>query len=194
MPPPDELDLVRRLLARDRAAWGQFVCRYQGLVLSRVQRTATDQRGYIGRADAEDICAEVFASLLANDLSSLRGFEGRSSLATWLAVIARRVCLKQLSRIPLDCQLKCAASDALHEVSTTAAGDALQQLIQAEDRARLRAKIDCLRVSDREILNLFYEEGLGYSEISRRLGISVNTVGPKLHRAQSRLRKLLRST
>ena len=163
-------------------------------MLSRVQRTATDQRGYLSRADADDICAEVFASLLANDLSSLRRFEGRSTLATWLAVIARRVCLKQLSRAAMSHGSAYCVNEDVGDAQPVKGADALQQLIQAEDRDRLRAKINCLQHADREILNLFYTEGLGYTEISRRLGISVNTVGPKLHRAQTRLRKLLRAT
>lgn len=44
---------------------------------------------------------------------------------------------------------------------------------------------------DREILLLYYEEGLSYQEISDRLGIPVSTCGTWLARARQRCRALL---
>jgi len=40
-------------------------------------------------------------------------------------------------------------------------------------------------------LRMFFMEGLSYAQISRDLGISINSVGPKLQRAQQRLRRLM---
>lgn len=46
---------------------------------------------------------------------------------------------------------------------------------------------------DREILLLYYENGLSYQEISRRLGIPISTCGTWLARAKQRCRVLLSS-
>ncbi len=191
--PSEERELVQRLLDRDKRAWHDFVCQYQDLVYWRVTHAAKQLRGDVDRTLIEDICAEVFASLLANDLASLRRFEGRSSLATWLAVIARRVCLKYLQRQPAElvCDPNTFAENS-HRRTRHDSLDVLDSLIEAEDRQRLADSIERLQQSDRQILKMYYDQRLSYSEISRRMGISINTVGPKLHRAQTRLRRMLR--
>jgi predicted DNA-binding protein YlxM (UPF0122 family) len=71
--------------------------------------------------------------------------------------------------------------------------EVLADLIRREDILHLRHTLNRLSESDRRVLQLYYIENLAYAEISRRLSISVNTVGPKLHRAQQRLKRLLHS-
>ena len=44
---------------------------------------------------------------------------------------------------------------------------------------------------DREILLLFYEEGLSYQEIAQRLGVPVSTCGTWLYRARQRCKQYL---
>lgn len=153
-----------------------------------VASTAQECNRALGRADAEDICAEVFACLVANDYASLRRFEGRSSLSTWLSVIARRIALRCMIKPRLDV----AAGDSDGQPSppepSTAQDSALAQLIRAEDAARLNKMLQRLNPPDQQVLRMFYVEHLAYAEISKRMGISINTVGPKLHRAQQRLK------
>lgn len=184
----DELKLVQRLIAHDREAWCEFVHQFQGLVCARIQRTAQECHANLPASDCDDICAEVFAGLLNKQFAALRQFEGRSSLATWLSVITRRVALKHINkRKPsLFGDQEGYAEEASDDLNS------LGQLIADEQQEMLKRNYEMLSESDREILELFHREELGYSEISRRLGISINTVGPKLHRAHERLRRLIR--
>jgi len=39
----------------------------------------------------------------------------------------------------------------------------------------------------------YFDQKLSYAEIGRQLGITENAVGPKLHRAQQRLKKIMQS-
>lgn len=178
------------MVAGDRRSWSQFVQTYQGLVFSRVNRTAEECNRNLNRADVEDVCAEVFTCLVANEFSSLKRFEGRSSLATWLSVITRRVALRCLIKKRADRANGDPTGLSLHE-PPLATETTLTQLIQAEDAARLKAMLLRLSPPDRQVLRMFYVEDLGYAEIGRQLGISINSVGPKLHRAQQRLKRFL---
>ncbi len=188
----DDLKLVRQLLARQKNAWREFVQRFQDLVYARVHQTLERSRTQYDRSDIEDIFAEVFSSLLANDFRSLRNFRGESSLATWLAVVAQRVCIRQAQKLGRE-RTNIADSRPLSDLVVHAGqSEGLHDLIQKEDVKRLKSKLGKLEKNDQKILTLYFFEELGYGEISQRMGISINSVGPKLQRARERLRKLMR--
>jgi RNA polymerase sigma-70 factor (ECF subfamily) len=189
----DERRLIAALVASDRNAWSEFVERFQGLVYARVARTALEFNSSLDRSAIEDIRAEIFAALIENDFASLRRFEGRSSLATWLAIIARRSCMKWMhKRSRRQEQANQRIDDVLPEnVTGSDAADILAALIQTEDRHQLQTMLNRLNDGDRSVLRMFFMEGLSYAQIGRDLGISINTVGPKLQRAQKRLRRLM---
>ena len=69
--------------------------------------------------------------------------------------------------------------------------DMLAALIQMEDQLQLNTMLDRLNDGDRSVLKMFYMEGQSYAQIGRNLGVSINSVGPKLQRAQQRLRRLM---
>ena len=188
----EELALVRQLVAGDRTAWHLFVQRYQALVYSRIAKTAQELQLRLVPSDHEDLSAEVFASLLANDFSSLRRFQGRSQISTWISVIARRICLKHLTRLRHTQSIENIHEPVEHHRSgSTNKGDTLDALIRKEETEELLTALDKLRDSDRAALRMFYFENLKYEEIGRRMQISTNAVGPKLHRAHRRLRRVL---
>lgn len=189
----EERRLIAALVARDRSAWSDFVKRFQGLVYARVARTALEFNRHLDRTEIEDICAEIFTALIENDFASLRRFEGRSSLATWLAIIARRSCLKWMQKKNQRQEhANQRIDDPQHDdLAGGGSEDMLAALIQTEDSQRLRTMLGRLNEGDQAVLRMFFLDGLTYAEIGRDLGISINTVGPKLQRAQKRLRHLM---
>ncbi len=182
--------LIAQLIARDGAAWRQFVEQYQGLVFARIRTTAEECRRSLDVACIEDLCADVFSGLLANDAAALKNFRGESSLATWLSVIARRTCLKYLARkkndpaLPLDEQ-----QDSYGATRFRTQDEAVDALIRAEELATLFASLTQLGDRDQSVLRLFYLQEMSYREIAETTGITVNSVGPALSRAVRRLRR-----
>lgn len=187
----EEKDLIERLLSRQRTAWSEFFARYQKVICAQVHRTSRRCSRRFNQADFEDVCAEVFSVLLANDMASLRAFRGTSTLATWLTVIARRICLRHIDRQPLEYASGSLAAACESESHPHDSADALGRMIRDEESEQLGLSLAQLRERDRELLALYFHERLSYQEISQRMGISMNSVGPKIHRAQQRLRKLM---
>src|SRR5437868_14562689 len=63
----------------------------------------------------EDIAQEVLLQVVANDYAVLKQFRGRSSLSTYLTVIARRICVHQLAKLAPAHKLLPPAMKAAHE-------------------------------------------------------------------------------
>ena len=186
----EDKQIVNLLICRHTSAWNQFVRQYSNLVMSRVRSTAAHCYFELDQADLDDICAEVFASLLENDFRALKSFKGQSRLSTWLSVIAHRVCLRQLTLIRSRQALE-APSDLLHAQHFQYHRNLLNELIDSEQQSEVAATMATLGEKDRFLLELFYNRQLSYKEISSETGLSVNSVGPKLNRAIARLRKAM---
>jgi RNA polymerase sigma factor (sigma-70 family) len=77
------------------------------------------------------------------------------------------------------------------ELGVTEEVDSLANLIGTENKKHLAECLERMKPADRQILEMYYHQSLDYREISRRTGLSINAVGPKLSRAHERLRKLM---
>ena len=187
----EDFQLVQQLVAGDVAAWGQFVERFQRLVLSRIHVSARERGLELDAATAEDVCAEVFLQLVARDFASLRLYAGRSKLSTWLSVVTRRICLRWLNQQHREKRQD--TEDRLGQVvyDPARSSDPLASLIRGETQARLKKGLDKLSEQQQAIIRLFYMDGCSYKEISAQLGIPVNSIGPTLQRIQQRLRNYL---
>ncbi len=177
-------ELIRRCLHHEPGAWNDFVDRFLGLVYHVVQHTA-DMRSFPLKAqDKEDLAAQVLLHLVENDYAALKQFRGKSSLAAYLTVIARRTCVQQLARraAAQEAQQRHAAAHAEEpdEVPRPKAGiETLEEVGKLLKRLPHR---------ERTVVRLFYLEGRSYEEISTALNIPVNSVGAILSRARKKLR------
>jgi RNA polymerase sigma-70 factor (ECF subfamily) len=171
-------DLLRRCLSRQSGAWNDFVDRFLGLIYHVVQHTAHLRSVPIGPEDTEDLAAEVLLQIVANDYAVLKQFRGQSSLSTYLTVIARRICVRELTK-------KIAARDAQPAAAEEEREEKTSGLERLEEVERLLSK---LPTREREVVRLHYIEGRTYEEISMELNIPVNTIGPILSRARKKLR------
>lgn len=170
----------------DAAAWEQFHSSWRPRVV-RLARRDLRRRGV---ADAEslseDVAAEVFARLVARDYRALKGFQGRSSLAGWLAVVTSRCAGRLLERhgrrhAPLEAAGGMADSD-----ESPAAHAEL-----SERRDTVRRLLGELSPRDRLALQMFYDSGKSYNELAGALGLPVQRVGTILARARARLARSL---
>ncbi len=180
--------LLARCLRREPGSWEDFVDRFIGLVIHVVNHSAQSRSVRLTPADRDDLVAEVYLRLVENDMAVLRHFRGQSSLATYLTVVARRIVVKQIvAHLPGNAHDPVARhADAQHAHAHPAPGPSVEERMQnAEEVNRL---IESLAGPDAEVVRLYHLDGHSYQEISRRMGVPENSVGPILSRARARMR------
>jgi RNA polymerase sigma-70 factor, ECF subfamily len=178
---PVDRALLQRCLQHQPGSWNDFVDRYLGLIYHVIHYTSYLRSMPLSPEDVEDVGAEVLLQLVADDYKVLRQFRGQSSLATYLTVIARRICVHELTRRLAVRAEASRAAEREEERPRTQAG--LENLEQVQ---KLLGK---LRRPEREVVRMFYLEGRSYEEISTKLNIPVNSIGPVLSRARKKLRE-----
>ena len=177
-------ELIKRCLHHEPGAWNDFVDRFLGLVYHVVQHTA-DMRSYsLTPEDKEDVASQVLLRVVENDYAALRQFRGKSSLASYLTVIARRTCVNELaSRAQIKDKEGAHTND--HVTEKAPAAKPKPALDTLEEVGKLLKKLPS---RERAVVRLFYLEGRSYEEISTELTIPVNSIGAILARARKKLR------
>jgi RNA polymerase sigma-70 factor (ECF subfamily) len=173
-------NLLDRCLARKPRAWEDFVDRFTGLIIHVVNHTARCRSIMLTSADREDLTSEVLLAVIRDDFAVLRRFRGKSSLATYLTVIARRVIVRKL----IDTRGPVAAGVMSDTVAT---GDTTNEQ-RLTDREEIEQLMEQLDDSEAAVVRMYHLEGKTYQEISRTTGMPTNSVGPMLTRARAKLR------
>jgi len=178
---PDAGDqrLLEACLTGSPGAWEAFIDRFGGLLAQVASRTAAARGQPLDAAGREDAVADMLLECLRNDAAVLRAFAGRASLATYLAVVARRVAVRRLLRsAPL------AAGDG---TDAAAPGEPAR----IEDRDQVEALLGRLDGDEARLVRLHHLEARSYGEISRLTGLPLGSIGPALSRARRKLRDLM---
>jgi RNA polymerase sigma-70 factor (ECF subfamily) len=173
--------LLDRCLSRKTRAWEDFVDRFMGLVVHVINHTAQCRSINLSAADREDLAAEVFLAIVDNDMAVLRHFHGRSSLATYLTVIARRVVVRKL--------VEGRSTVALGDMVAQAESDEVEPEQRIGDSEEVGRLLGQLQGSEATVVRMYHLEGKTYQEISRSVGMPENSVGPMLSRARAKLRR-----
>ncbi len=178
-------ELLKRCLNRDPGSWNVFVDRFLSLIYHVIGYTAHLRSVRLNPEDVEDIAAEILLKIVANDFRVLREFRGEASLATYLTVVARRICIQELIR-------KQKAKEALARGDIRVPTEELEEEPAAQKGVESLDEVEKLlrRLSgrEREIVRLYYLEGRTYEEISTDTNVPVNTIGALLSRARKKLR------
>jgi RNA polymerase sigma-70 factor (ECF subfamily) len=145
----------------------------------------------VGENDAEDLAQEVFIRIG----KALQGFRGKSSLSTWIYRIATNAALDRLrNRSSSKGELEGLSSEGELEVKDkdTWTGEEKPSLetslIRKEMNDCIRSIIDILPANYRTVIALCEVEGFTNAEIAEILGISLDAVKIRLHRARARLK------
>ena len=166
---------------------GQEVDRHFEAIFRAYHRNVAGyfERSGIGSDQSRDLTQEVFLAVLGN-LGSLRN---PASFRSWLFGIARNKLLHHLQSRKHEGTEP--AQDQDKESWTERVPDpgpgALDQALEHERRTKLREALEELPQQMRACVKLSLVEGLDYTEIARRLGLSVNTVKVHLYRARQNL-------
>lgn len=181
-----ELDrrLLERLLIKDQQAWQQFVDRFLGAVLHTVRQVAHLRSMTLDAHEVDDLAADFFKLLLDNDCAILRRFRGRSALATYLVVVARRFVVNTLAK-------RAAAARRRKEQSLEdifgAAGPKVTK--DVESREEVESLLRRLKGREAALVRGFYLENKSYGQLSEDVGVPQNSIGPMLNRILAKLRK-----
>jgi len=130
--------------------------------------------------DAEDVLQDT----LINVAQHLGSFEGRSSLTSWVFALTRSACARKrrgLKNQPSVSDERLAESEDPAPSPEARAAD--QELASA-----LSVALDRLSEEHREVILLRDVEGLSAQEAAASIGISVDALKSRLHRAREALR------
>ncbi len=179
----DEAALVKRVQNGDEIAFREIVERYQTKVFSIIYGILRN------RNDAEDIAQQVFAKVYF----SIKNFDFRSSLLTWIYKITVNECYDYLRKKrvrKLIYESDFSADDSLRvensEPATNHETPVDQRLAQYDLIFKLLSKIS---EEDRSLLLLKEVEGHSVEELSQMTGMNENTIKVKLFRARQKLVK-----
>ncbi|MFY9235371.1 MAG: RNA polymerase sigma factor [Fimbriimonadaceae bacterium] len=164
--------IARRAASGDREAMAEIVREHYALVYRFCARR-------IGPDTAQDAAQETFVTAH----KTIRKFDGRSSLSTWLLGIAHNHC-RNLSR-KRGSEMTWLGEDEMNAACT---GDIEKTLI---DRELLRVALRGLSPEHREVVLLHEVEGLSYDEAASVIGVPAGTIKSRLHYAFLQLRKAL---
>ena len=175
--------LVRRAQSGDETAFREIVEKYQTKVFSIIHGVVRQ------RNDVEDIAQQVFAKIYV----SLKSFDFRSSLITWIYKITVNECFDYLRKRKVR---KLVYESDLSE-------DEVRRVENTEPKRERVAPVDSSlaqrdyvlkllsRVSEEERALLMLKEVEGYSveELAVKTGMNENTIKVKLFRARQKLVK-----
>ena len=139
------------------------------------------------REDARDVLQDTLLAMARG----VRDFRGESSISTWLYTVARSFCVKKRRRSKF-------APETVHSLESDLGVDAKGLADPAESPAEalvgkrieegLAKAIGDLEPMYREVLVLRDMEGLSTKEVAEVLGIGVDAVKSRLHRARLAVR------
>ena len=177
----DDIQLIRRILSGDDTAFETLVQKYQGSIHALAWRKIGDFH------IAEEITQDTFLQVYKN-LSQLRN---PNQLLGWMYVIANRLCLKWLEKNKSVMQsLEDTPVEEIERASYTHHVAEQRETERTERHHELVKKLLAkLPESERTVVTLYYLGKMTTKEISKFLGVSVNTITSRLQRARKRLQE-----
>ena len=142
----------------------------------------------VGEHEAEDLTQAVMTKIAER----LRDFRGDSSVSTWIYRIATNAAFDKLrtkrNDVVTEAALESDAEDApLSEVAPSVENTAIRE----EMNACIREFIERLPENHKAVIVLSDLEGFKNGEIASILGVTLDTVKIRLHRARKGLREAL---
>ena len=173
----NDVQLIRRILSGDDGAFSTLVQKYQKGVHALVWRKVSDFHY------AEEITQDTFLQAYKKLLT----LKNPNQFAGWLYVIANRLCLNWIERHkPAMQSLEDTPVEEIEESSYIHYTSEQREAEGTEHRYEIAEKLlSKLPESERTVVTLHYLGEMTAKEISKFLGVSVNTITNRLWRARS---------
>jgi RNA polymerase sigma-70 factor (ECF subfamily) len=193
MTPLPEAELLTRCRRGDAEAWEELFDRHYAAAGRFVFQLASD----FSHEDVEEICQEVFLSVIKN----LDSFQGGSQFQTWLFRIAANKARDYRERqhaakrgggqSPLSLQAEDPETGLTIDPPSHAPSPDVD-LLNSEKVELIRVALDQLEEPCREIIELRYFGDLSYEELSIELKLNPKTVSSRLSKCLDRLEDVAR--
>ena len=175
----NDVQLIRKILSGDDAAFGILVEKYQKSIHALAWRKIRDFHY------AEEIMQDTFLRAY----QKLPTLKNPDQFAGWLHVIAHRLCIdwmrsqksvmQSIEDTPVE---EIEESSYTHHISE-------QRVTEKTERYHELVKklLEKLPENERAVVTLFYFDEMSTKEIGKFMGVSVNTITSRLQRARKRL-------
>ena len=177
----EDAQLVNRFLAGDEEAFTALVKKHQKSIHALTWRKVGDFH------IAEELTQDTFLKAY----QKLGTLKNPSQFAGWLYVIADRLCIAwhRKQKPPME-SLETTSGDEIEASSYRHYEDEQRKEASTEHRqGRVRSLLEALPESERTVVTLYYLGEMTAQEISKFLGVSVNTIKSRLQRARNRLKE-----
>lgn len=180
---PSDADLLDRARAGERPALEALLSRHQRRVYRFGLKMCRDPE------DAKDVLQETLLAVAR----TVKDFRGASSVSTWLYTIARSFCIKKRRRSKfapeqeesLDARAPGLEARQIPDGARSPEDDLAGRQIEGA----LEGAISGLEPMYREVLVLRDVEGLTAPEVAEVMGLTVEAVKSRLHRARVAVRE-----
>ena len=176
-----DAELIRACVAGDQTAWETFIARHQSRVYNVTFHMTHDP----------DRAADMAQEALLQILKSLPRFRGEASLTTWIHGLTMRVCLHHLRREKRR-QTESWEELAPHRSEPEGVeGRPHESVSRQQVQHLVHQAVAHLSLPFRSVIVLHGLAGLTYEETAAVLGLPINTVKTRVHRAKGKLRTWL---
>jgi RNA polymerase sigma-70 factor (ECF subfamily) len=171
----EEKELIEKYLKGDEKALESLISKYLKPIYSFIF-------GYVqNQQDAEDLTQETFLKMWRN----LKKFKKEKNFENWLFTIAKNTCFdflrKKRKNLILNAENLEIVADLAHPL--------LEKMEKESLLEKLKKEIEKLPFKMKEVIDLHYNFGLNFREISEILGEPMNTVKSRHKRAISKLKR-----
>ena len=179
--PEGDRQLVEAAQAGDRQALERLLAAHQGRVFSFGMKMCRDPE------DAQDVVQETLIAAAR----TLPEFRGASSVSTWLYTIARSFCIKKRRTSKFAPSHVLSLDDEADQVAGLPHPDRSpeEDVAGRQVKSVLDEAIAALEPMYREVLVLRDVEGLSAPEVAEVMGLTIEAVKSRLHRARVAVRE-----
>jgi RNA polymerase sigma factor (sigma-70 family) len=180
--------LVRLVAERRPEALAELYDRFASTLLALARRVLANH------ADAEEVLQEVFVQVWSRGESY---DPARSSVSTWLVLIARSRAIDRLRNRKVverthEASSRAAPSDPGDLGEPRTSPEAVENVFIQERHERVQREMAALPAEQRQVLEMAFYEGLTQSEIAVKAGLPLGTVKTRTLLAMKKLRNALR--
>jgi RNA polymerase sigma-70 factor (ECF subfamily) len=172
---PSDEELIKKYLKGDEKSLEVLIKRYLKPIYSFAFNFVLNQQ------DAEDLAQEIFLKMWRN----LKKFKKEKNFKSWLFTIAKNTCFDFLRKKRRNLILNAENLEIVADLTPSL----LEKMEKESLLEKLKKEIEKLPFKMKEVIDLHYNFGLNFREISEILGEPMNTVKSRHKRAISKLKR-----